>query len=216
MTSKRISIPQRVTVRDAVALQTTFAPLVSKQSDLPERIRRVAGADGTYIGHKAVGAAVLIDHDSLESIETASSSVRLSFPYVPGLLAFREAPAVTRAIRKLKHKPDVCIVDGHGLAHPRRFGLACHVGLILSIPTIGVAKSRLFGREVGERIVDMEGNTIAVVLRIGRKNLYVSIGHKISLEDATRIVKHCISERGLEPLLMAHQEANRLKWLLKS
>lgn len=216
MTSKRISIPRKITPREAIALQTKLALLVSRRSDLPKTIRSVAGADGAYAGDKAVAAAVLIDYDSLEPLETATASTRVSFPYVPGLLAFREAPVVVRALQKLKHKPDVCIVDGHGLAHPRRFGLACHVGLAVDMPTIGVAKSRLFGDEVGEMLVDKEGKVVAAVLRIGRKSLYVSVGHKISLEDSTRIVKHCVIERGLEPLLLAHQEANRLRWSLKN
>lgn len=216
MTSKRISIPRKITPREAIVLQTKLALLVSRQSDLPKTIRSVAGADGAYAGDKAVAAAVLIDYDSLEPLETATASTRVSFPYVPGLLAFREAPVVVSALQKLKHRPDVCIVDGHGLAHPRRFGLACHVGLAVDMPTIGVAKSKLFGDEVGEMLVDKEGKVVAAVLRIGRKSLYVSVGHKISLEDSTRIVKHCVSERGLEPLLLAHQEANRLRWSLKN
>jgi deoxyribonuclease V len=179
-------------------------------------MRYVAGADGAYDNEKASGAAVLIDYDTLEPIETATANVRVTFPYIPGLLSFREGPVVIRALRKLRHEPDVCIVDGHGLAHPRRFGLACYVGLVTSLPTIGVAKSRLFGTEDGETLVDSEGNVIARVLRFNRKSLYVSVGHKISLEDATRIVKHCITRRGLEPVLLAHQEAKKLKWSPKT
>jgi len=107
-------------------------------------------------------------------------------------------------------------VDGHGLAHPRGFGLACYVGLTMNLPTIGVAKSRLFGTEDGETLVDSERNVIARILRLDRKSLYVSVGHKISLEDATRVVKHCISRRGLEPVLLAHQEASKLRWSPKT
>jgi len=193
-----------------------LASLVSQQSNIPDRVRYVAGADGAYDNEKASGAAVLIDYDTLEPIETATAKVRVTFPYIPGLLSFREGPVVIRALRKLRQKPDVCIVDGHGLAHPRRFGLACYVGLVTSLPTIGVAKSRLFGTEDGETLVDSEGDVIARVLRSNGKSLYVSVGHKISLEDATRIVKHCITRRGLEPVLLAHQEAKKLKWSPKT
>jgi deoxyribonuclease V len=193
-----------------------LASLVSQQSSLPEKIRYVAGADSAYDNDKASGAAVLIKYDTLDPIETTTARVRVTFPYIPGLLSFREGPIVVRVLRKLRHKPDVCIVDGHGLAHPRRVGLACYVGLIMNLPTIGVAKSRLFGTEVGETLVDTEGNIIARVLQSNRKRLYVSVGHKISLDDATRIVKHCISRRGLEPVLLAHQEANRLRWSSKT
>jgi deoxyribonuclease V len=193
-----------------------LASLVSQQSSVPEEIRYVVGADSAYDNQKASGAAVLVKYDTLDPIETTTARVRVTFPYIPGLLSFREGPVVARVLRKLRHKPDVCIVDGHGLAHPRKLGLACYVGLITNLPTIGVAKSRLFGTEVRETLVDTEGNIIARVLQFNRKSLYVSVGHKISLEDATRIVKHCITKRGLEPVLLAHQEANRLRWSLKT
>ena len=174
------------------------------------------GADVAYDNERASGAAVLVEYDTLERIETKTAKVRVTFPYIPGLLSFREGPVVVRALRKLKRKPDVCMVDGHGLAHPRRFGLACYVGLITNLPTIGVAKSRLFGTNVEETLVNSEGNVIAKIVRSNGKSLYVSVGHKISLEDATRIVKHCITGRGLEPIQLAHQEANRLRWSSKT
>lgn len=212
MMSKRITIPRHLAAQDAILLQKKLASLVSQQSALPDRIWYVAGADGAYIDEKAVGAASVIEYDSLEPVEIKTARAQVTFPYIPGLLAFREAPVVVRALRKLRSKPDVCIVDGHGLAHPRRFGLACYVGVIMNLPTIGVAKSRLFGTEVGETLVDTDGNVIAAILRHKKKSLYVSVGHKISLEDATRTVKHCLSERGLEPVLLAHQEAKKLAW----
>jgi len=216
LTAKIIAIRRHLTVGDAILLQKKLASLVCQQSDLPETISHVAGTDGAYDGERALGVAVRVDYDSLEPAEIKTAEARVTFPYVPGLLAFREAPVVIRALRKLRREPQVCIVDGHGLAHPRRFGLACYVGLIMDLPTIGVAKSRLFGRESGETLVDTEGNVIAAILRLKRKSLYVSVGHKISLEDATRIVKHCLSERGLEPVLLAHQEAKKQIWSLKT
>lgn len=216
MTSKRIAIPRHLTVRDAILLQRKLASLVSQQSALPDLIEYVAGADGAYDGEKAAGAAAVIDYNSLEPVEIATAKARVTFPYVPGLLSFREAPVVVRALRKLRRRPDVCVVDGHGVAHPRRFGLACCVGLMMNLPTIGVAKSRLFGTEVGQTVVDAEGNVTAKILRLKKKSLYVSVGHKISLEDATRIVKHCLIGRGLEPVLLAHQEAKRLIWSTKT
>ena len=216
MPSKRINIPQNPTPPEAIAIQNKLASLVSQQSDLPIPIRRIAGIDVAYDNEKASGAAVLITYDTLEHIETATVKARATFPYIPGLLSFREGPMAVRVLRKLKHRPDVCIVDGHGLAHPRRFGLACYVGLVMNLPTIGVAKRRLFGIEIGETLLDSEGNLIAAVLQHNKKNLYVSVGHKISLEDATRIIKHCITRRGLEPVLLAHQESRRLKWSTKT
>jgi deoxyribonuclease V len=213
--SKRIAIPPNPTPREAIILQSKLAPLVSQRSEIPEKIRHVAGADGAYDDEKASGAAVLTEYATLRPIETATTRTRVAFPYIPGLLSFREGPMIVRVLRKLTIKPDICIVDGHGLAHPRRFGLACYVGLVMGLPTIGVAKSRLFGTEVGEMLVDPEGNVIARILRSDKKSLYVSVGHKITLEDATRIVKHCITRRGLEPIISAHQEANRVRWSRK-
>lgn len=216
MKSKVISIPRNITPQEAVGLQNRLASLISQESALPEEIRYVAGTDGAYEGDRAVGAAVLVKYESLQLAETATTRAQVTFPYVPGLLAFREAPIIVRALRKLKHRPDVCIVDGHGLAHPRRFGLACHVGLIMDLPTIGVAKSRLFGREAGERIVDAGGNPIAKVIRANGKRLYVSVGHKISLDESVRVVRHCLSKRGLEPIILAHQEAQKAKWSIRN
>jgi len=108
------------------------------------------------------------------------------------------------------------MVDGHGLAHPRRFGLACHVGLIMDLPTIGVAKSRLVGKELGDGLLDADGELIAQVIRVNGKKLYVSVGNKISLSDSVRIVKHCVGKSGLELLLVAHQEAQRRKWSIRN
>jgi deoxyribonuclease V len=213
---KKIAIPRNPTPRKAIILQRKWAPLVSQRSEIPDRIRYVAGADGAYDGERALGVAVLVEYATLRPIETATARARVTFPYVPGLLSFREGPMVVRVLRKLRIKPDICMVDGHGLAHPRRFGLACYVGLVTNLPTIGVAKSQLFGTEVGETLVDPEGNVIASILRSNRKSLYVSVGHKISLDDATKIVEHCITRRGLEPILSAHQEANRLRWSPKT
>lgn len=216
MMPKRITIPRSLTARNAIALQKRLASLISQESSLPKEIRYVAGADGAYTSQKAAGAAVLIDYNSLQPTEIAVVKARVTFPYIPGLLAFREAPVVVRALRKLRRKPDVCIVDGHGIAHPRKFGFACYVGLIMDLPTIGVAKSRLYGSEADDVVVDYEGDIVATIIRVRKKNLYVSVGHKVSLEDATRIVEHCVSTRGLEPILLAHQEANSLRWSLKN
>jgi deoxyribonuclease V len=217
LSSKRIAIPRHLTAQDAIQLQNKLAALVSQESAIPERIKYIVGADCSYSNQAAVGAAVLTDYETLKPIETTIVKAQVAFPYIPGLLAFREGPVVIRAIRKLRHRPDVCMVDGHGLAHPRKFGLACYVGVLTNLPTIGVAKSRLFGTDVGEALVDSEGNVIATILQFKeRKRLYVSIGHKISLQDATRIAKDCITMRGLEPILLAHQEAKKLRWSPKT
>lgn len=213
----RIRIPNRISPREAIALQQKLAPLVKEQSDLPSRIRHLVGCDATYFRGATLAAATLVDYEKLELLKTKWVKEKTRFPYIPGLLAFREAPSVLRAIRSLKTRSHVCLVDAHGLAHPRRFGLACFVGLALDRPTIGVAKSLLYGRAEGNRVLDKDDRQIAEIIPLpgSGKTIYVSVGHMISLKDAVRIVKYCLSPRGPIPISLAHEEVTRQKWLLK-
>jgi len=212
-----IRIPNRISPREAIILQKKLAPLVKEESDLPSSITHLVGCDATYFRGLTLAAATLVDYEKLELLETKSVKEKTRFPYIPGLLAFREAPSVLRAIRALGARSYVCLVDAHGLAHPRRFGLACFVGIALDRPTIGVAKSLLYGQVEGNQVVDKEGRQIAEVVPLpeSRKTIYVSVGHKISLKGAVRIVKYCLSKRGPIPISLAHEEVTREKWLLK-
>jgi len=213
----RIRIPNRISPREAIILQKKLAPLVKEESDLPSSITHLVGCDATYFRGLTLAAATLVDYEELELLETRSVKEKTRFPYIPGLLAFREAPSVLRAIRALGARSYVCLVDAHGLAHPRRFGLACFVGIALGRPTIGVAKSLLYGQVEGNQVVDKEGRQIAEVVPLpeSRKTIYVSVGHMISLRDAVRIVKYCLSKKGPIPISLAHEEVTREKWLLK-
>jgi deoxyribonuclease V len=138
------------------------------------------------------------------------------------LLSFREIPAAVASVRKLGLKPDVFLVDGHGMAHPRRCGFASHLGLVIGKPTVGVAKNRLFGKPVEMRedvflVHDGQAIGSVVTTREGTKPVYVSVGHLISLETAVRIVKHCVrSSRIPEPLLQAHRIASEARELQKT
>jgi deoxyribonuclease V len=147
---------------------------------------------------RAVAGIVVYRFPEIEEIERASATSRLTFPYVPGLLSFREIPALLAAFAGLRHSPDLIFCDGQGYAHPRRFGLACHLGVLLDCPTIGVAKSRLIGehREPAKRrgstarLVDPQsGETIGAVVRTatGVKPVYVSQGHRVSLARAVEL-----------------------------
>jgi deoxyribonuclease V len=162
----------------------------------------------------ATGAVVVLNYPELRLVETKVIRGRVNFPYVPGLLSFREAPLTLAACEKLGIIPDLVLVDGQGIAHPRRFGLASHLGLFLDTPTIGCAKSRLCGRheEPGDNpgsyaeVVD-RGETIGVALRTkpGSKPVYVSIGHKVDLEAAIYWVLECCRGYRLpEPCRLAH------------
>jgi deoxyribonuclease V len=163
-------------------------------------VRRVAGVDAHYGAGRLWAAVVVMTFPDLAAIENALIVRPLTFPYVPGLLSFRETPAILEVLDRLSEKPDLLLVDGQGLAHPRRFGLACHVGVLSDVTAIGVAKSRLVGTyqepgiERGEwtPLVD-RGETIGAVLRTRSevRPVFVSIGHRISLKTAIDLVLRC-------------------------
>jgi len=194
-----------ITPREAISLQRELAGRV-RLCRLKRAPRIIAGADIAIDrdSGEGIAAAILYAYPSLEEIERSTARARLSYPYIPGLLSFREAPVLLKAFGKLRHLPDVALFDGQGTAHPRGLGLASHMGLWLGIPTIGCAKSRLVGRhrEPGMRRgsfaklsyeVDGRETTIGVCLRTrdGVKPIYVSPGHLIDLDSAIEIVLSC-------------------------
>lgn len=208
-----------VTVAQARAVQEALRGKVIARDKLG-KVRYVAGIDVGFEKNGAVtrAAVVVLDFPSLELREQTIARQSTKFPYVPGYLSFREIPAVLAALKKLKVKPDLLLCDGQGLAHPRRFGLACHLGVLTNIPSIGVAKSRLIG-EHGE-LPEAKGNwvplrddgeVIGSVLRTrtGVKPLYVSIGHRVSLETAIEYVLRCTPKYRLpETTRLAHKLAS--------
>jgi len=213
----RIRIRTGISPQEAVTIQQRLAPLISETSELPQKLTALVGCDATYLNGMALAAAVLTDYENRRTLKVRTVKEPTRFPYIPGLLAFREAPAVLRAIRALKASSYICMVDAHGLAHPRRFGLACFVGLALDRPTIGVAKSLLYGSVKGNHVLDEYGYQIAesMLLPGSGKTIYVSVGHKVSLRDAVRIVKHCLTTRGPLPIKLAHEEVTKEKWRIK-
>lgn len=198
-----------------------------RQASPAKTVRCVAGGDVSFFdaGARLVGGWVVWDVNDCKVVETVSAVRPVRFPYVPGLLSFREAPTLIAAARKLRVEPDVFMLDGQGLAHPRRLGLACHVGLLLGRPALGCAKSRLCGEHEtpadapGSRSpLTHEGETIGCVLRTrsGTKPVYVSVGHLLTLADAAAVVLCCCTGYRLpEPTRLAHQfvtsEARRLE-----
>ncbi len=213
----RIRVPSKISPREAIALQKKLAPMVKESSELPAKITRLVGCDATYFRGTTLAAATLVGSGDLKLLKLKSFKERTRVPYIPGLLAFREAPAVLRAILALRVRSYVCLVDAHGLAHPRKFGLACFVGVALDRPTIGVAKSLLYGQVRGSEVLDRDGYQIAEIITLPEsgKTIYVSVGHKVSLKDAVNIVKQCLSPRGPVPITFAHDEVTRQKWQLK-
>ena len=201
------------------AAQLRLSKRVIREDCLAENIQQVAGVDSAYAGEDAIGAAVVLDFSTLSATEFAVACVRTRFPYVPTMLSLREISPTVCAIRKLRVKPDVFLVDGHGIAHPYRFGFASHLGIVLNSPTIGVAKSLLCGEVQplnggGLALIVDRGETIgmAVTTVLGRKPVYVSIGHKVSLEKAVQIVMRCVKDHRIpEPIRRAHIIANAEK-----
>lgn len=189
-------------VEEAIAIQEQLRGEVITSDQLDEPVQYVAGVD---VGFEAGGtisraAVAVLSFPSLQLQESAIARRSTTFPYVPGFLSFREIPAVLDALEKIKNLPDLILCDGQGIAHPRRFGIACHLGLIVDIPTIGVAKSLLIGKH--EEVPEQRGNwqplinrgeLIGAVLRTrtGTKPLYVSSGHRVSLPTAIEYVMRC-------------------------
>ncbi len=204
---------------EAVALQRTLATRVVRKSALKE-VHLIAGVDLSPedpVTGAARAAIVLLSYPDMRVEEIATAEAKPPFPYVPGLLSFREAPIILQAAEKLSRTPDLLLVDGQGIAHPRRLGIASHLGLFLDIPTIGCAKSRLAGRheppgaEVGDYAeLRDRGEVIGVALRTRRRSnpLYVSIGHKVSLDDAiTWTLATSSGYKVPEPTRLAHYAA---------
>jgi deoxyribonuclease V len=207
---------------NAVTLQWELAARVIK-TGRPEPVRVVAGADVSYSKKLGltVAAAVLCRAGDMETQAENSAAMPTVFPYVPGLLSFREAPVILEALERFAGEFDLLLVDGQGLAHPRRLGLASHLGVLMDVPTVGCAKSRLVGeheepgRERGARVpLTDRGERIGTVLRTraGIKPLFVSIGHRVSLDYAEETVLSAVTRYRLpEPLRKAHNIVTRLR-----
>lgn len=210
------------TPKEAAALQGRLAGQV-RLSPIRKTIRLVAGLDCAFSrDRRRIGAVIVVlSFPELEVVETIQASEEVRFPYVPGLLSFREAPVCLKAAEKLKSRPDVFLVDGQGYAHPRRLGLASHLGLCLNTPTVGCAKSRLIGTyeepapEKGSYTALMDKQEIigAVVrTRTNVKPLFVSVGHRCTLEDAIDLTLRCTARYRLpEPTRLAHQKVTLMK-----
>lgn len=213
--------PWNISPSDAVALQRELAGQLRLEQSLPQyAVQTIAGVDlsppDTESG-RVRGAVVMIGWPSLEVLEVSTAEGIADFPYVPGLLSFREAPILLEALAGLRITPDVILVDGQGTAHPRRFGIACHLGLAVDVPTIGCAKSRLVGThqqpheakgewtplEHGEDIIGAVVRT-----RTGVSPIYVSPGNNIDLESSVRWTLACSPRyRVPMPTRLAHRAA---------
>jgi len=200
-------------------MQLQLSKLVIRRDVLPETIHYVAGVDVAYTKRISIGAVAVLDFASLSLIESQVAHVKTRFPYIPTLLSFREVPPALSAIRKLHVHPDVFLADAHGIMHPYQLGFAAHLGLLIDKPTIGVAKSPLYGKvksatDQGWIPIMDKGKIIGAKLftKAGEEPVYVSIGHKVSLQRAINVVTRCTCfHRIPEPTWKAHTIANEEK-----
>lgn len=211
-----------ITEADAVTLQNLLASRVDTTPSF-RHFELIAGCDIAYhlTEPRLFAAVVVLKASDLSVVEERTVTCEVSFPYVPGLLSFREVPALLEAFRELRHTPEVVMLDGQGIAHPRRFGLACHLGLWLNLPCVGCAKSWLIGDytdpgpNAGEAApLTVNGEEVGAVVRsaTGVKPVYVSPGHKLDVASATAIVQATLSGyRHPAPTRAAHMAANQLR-----
>lgn len=209
-----------LTPQAAIALQQRLAAQIVTGPPLPlERVRLVAGVDVGVKDNISQAAVVVVTFPGLELVETVTVAQPTPFPYIPGLLTFREGPVLEAAFNRLQAEPDVFLFDGMGIMHPRRLGVAAHMGLWLDRPTVGCGKTHLLGtydapdNARGARSpVRHHGEQIGVVLRTraGVKPVYISPGHRIDLESAVAVALACAPRYRLpEPIRMAHRAAGR-------
>lgn len=214
----------QLTTAEAIALQCELATLVQQSDGLVANVRYVAGVDVAYgLGDdtRVYAVVVVIDLTTMDTIEQATAVAEYQAEYVPGLFAFRELPALCDALSRITQAPDLTICDGQGVAHPRRCGIASHLGLLFDVPTIGCGKTRLLGafdepgpaRGSWSLLID-DGQVIGSVLRTqpNIKPLFVSVGHRVSLPTARDWILRLANEyRQPEPIRRANQLANQCR-----
>jgi deoxyribonuclease V len=208
-----------VSPKEAIRIQSDVAGRIVLKPFRIKDIKHIAGVDVSVKGEMSKAAIVVLSYPAFEPVETLSFTMKTVFPYVPGLLSFREGPVILECVKRLKTEPDVLIFDGQGLAHPRKAGLASHLGVVIGKPSIGSAKSHLYGsyrtpgREKGDlsEIKDEKGKAIGAVLRT-RDNtnpVFVSPGHLMDIASAVKIIISCCPKYKIpEPIRAAHRAAS--------
>ncbi|MEM1986341.1 MAG: endonuclease V [Nitrososphaeria archaeon] len=201
----------RIDLEKARRIQMLIAKKVLEEDNFEMPIKYVGGIDVAFKSKYSIGAVVVLDFEKLNVIERKFYVSETSVPYIPTYLAFREISVMVGAIRKLSIKPDIFLVDAHGKCHPRRAGEATHLGVLLNVPTIGVAKSYLTGKEREDGFIVDDNEVLGYRLK---PNVYISVGHRISLRTAIEIVKKLIIDEMPEPTKQAHIYANEVKNML--
>ncbi len=211
-----------VTIKEAKAVQETLRNKVEIKR-LGKRIKRIAACDVGFINDVCIAAICVFSYPELQLLEEKTLRRKIDFPYIPGFLTFREGPVLEKLFYQLKLKPDILVFDGQGIAHPKQLGIASHMGVILNIPTIGCAKSRLWGeyKKVGKEkgdssyLIDPKtGKVLGCVLRTrdNVKPVFISPGHLVSIKEAKDIITSCVGKYRLpEPIRCAHSLSIKAK-----
>ncbi len=214
--------PWDVSPKEAIEIQNQLSSRIVI-TPLKKDVKKIAGVDASYSKRDQTmwAAVVVLDMQSLQTIEKGWYGEEVRYPYIPGLLSFREIPTILKALKDLKDEPDLILCDGQGIAHPRRMGIAAHLGLILDIPTIGCAKNLLIGnskappdRKGSFTYIRYKKEIVGASLRTreGVKPVYISPGYGIDLEDSISIIMRCITKYRLpEPIREAHRLSNSLR-----
>ncbi|MCH8003991.1 MAG: endonuclease V [Nanoarchaeota archaeon] len=183
-------------------------------TDSFEKITSIAGTDQLYVNNKVISAVVVCDYKTLKVIEKKHAVVDAKISYKSSFLFYRDGPAVMEAFNKLDHKPHILILEGNGILHPRRIGMASHVGILLDTPTIGVTKRLMLGQVRENTIyVEKEARGYELITREHAKPIYISPGHKISLKTSLEVIKNCLRQphKFPEPLHLARKYVNKVK-----
>jgi deoxyribonuclease V len=203
-----LDISNRTSYDEITKLQNEFAKKVIIRDDFDSNVESICGIDVSYRKKTAYCSAVIINKEKFEIIETVSSKSEIKNPYIPGLFILRESTPILQTLKLITSPFQLLLVDGHGVLHPRRCGLACHIGISTNLPTIGVAKSLLCGNVQSDNSVSHKGEILGYALKSknnSKKVAYVSVGHKITLPTSIKVVKSITkTEQYLpEPLIVA-------------
>ena len=213
----------KLLIPKAREIQQRLSTRVEEKDDFIFPPQLVCGLDASYVGETAIGVAVLLRYEYMRIIEKAVVTCKIKIPYIPTYFSFREYPPLSLAFSSLTRIPDICLVDAHGRSHPRKCGAACHFGILRNIPTIGIAKRILCGNTQSSTNswspLLYEGEIVGaeVITKARAKPIYVSVGHRITLETAINLTRNCITKYRLpEPIRQAHQLATDYRRRLKS
>ena len=210
---KKMSLKLQMSTAEARLLQQKLADKVLTKDVLPKKLKSICGVDASYKGGMVRCAAVIFDYNQKKVVESVTSSLNDAVPYIPGFFMLKESRPIFHTLKKLEKKFDHLLVDGNGQLHPRQCGLACYVGLMLDKTVIGVAKKLLCGTVQSDSKVKDDGKVVGFQINQGKKKIFVSIGNKISLKTAVKIVKHLTLEQNWypEPLRLADLNSKSVK-----